>query len=248
MSVGVRRTMRRPLSAVNKLRENLMKLTQLLAVSAALVAAESQAATVLVSHDRVVFQDAIVGGYTVETFTDASHFPIASGVLNSETETSVDNGPAIHVGDIQPGATYSTPVGPGYFFNIDAGGGFQGGFLDGFYSGLSNRVLTVTFDQGVSAFGFDANQLTPNLNVELLFADQSSAQYSFIVGGYGFYGFSALDTKIVGAKIGGQGNGTFAFAVDNVTFSEVAAVPEPEAYALLLAGLMVVGAVARRRA
>ena len=36
-------------------------------------------------------------------------------------------------GDIAAGVTYSTPVGDSFFFNIDAGGGFVGGFLDGFY-------------------------------------------------------------------------------------------------------------------
>lgn len=228
-----------------------MKFNQLMAAGVALFAAQSYAASASVSFDRVAFESAIVGPYTVETFTDASHFPISTGVLNSTTELAVEVGPPIHAGDIQPGATYSSPVGPSFFFNIDAGGGFVGGFLDGFYSGLPDRALTIAFDHGVSAFGFDTNQLTPNVNVELLFADQTTQLHSFQVTGPLFLGFNALDAAIVGAKIGGQGNQTsFAFAVDNVTFNSpsVTAVPEPEALAMVIAGFAMLGVLARRRA
>lgn len=89
---------------------------------------------------------------TVEDFTSTAHFPINSGVLNSAT-----NEAGITPGTIKSGVTYLTPLpGSGIFFNIDAGGGFDGGFLDTLDR---NRVLTITFDNDIQYFGFDTNKV-----------------------------------------------------------------------------------------
>ncbi len=209
-------------------------------------AANANAGTATLTNDRAAFEAALVGPFTVETFGSVYSFPISTGVLNSATELAVTNGAPIHAGSILPGVTYSTPVGDSFFFNIDTGGGFDGGFLDGFYGGLANRKLTVKFDQPVSAFGFDSNSLAATQEVTLKFTDNSTQTFSATPnGGMTFFGFmgSAIDS----VSIGSTDPRAFAFAVDNVTFGKTSAVPEPESYAMVLGGLMVAGTLLRRR-
>ena len=67
-----------------------------------------------------------------------------------------------------------------------------------------------------------------------------SATPTFLASGYA----GLVDEVIVSSTADGQGN----FAMDDFTFSTAAqAVPEPGSYALLLAGLGAIGAIARRR-
>ena len=74
------------------------------------------------------------------------------------------DGPPITPGLIHPGVTYSTPVGTDNFFNIDLGGGFTGGFLDGLFS---SKPLTITFDNAQNGFGFDASPYSGTFNVTI---------------------------------------------------------------------------------
>jgi hypothetical protein len=198
--------------------------------------------------DRASFEAAVGEPMGVEDFGNTFRFPITTGVLNSQTDLVVQFGPPITPGLILPGVTYSTPVGESFFFNIDSAGGFDGGFLDGFYGGDPNRRLTVTFDAPTRAFGFDTNSLAPNLEVVVTFADATQQSYGVFITGspLRFFGFvSQGGADIVSATIGGNDNGLFAFAIDN--FTSPAVVPEPGSALLLLAGLAAVGAVVRRR-
>ena len=97
-----------------------MRLTFYCLTLVAIVAlAPSASADVITTHtDRATFEAAAGVPLTVEDFTDTAHFPITSGVLNSLTTDA-----GLQPGDIEEGVTYSTPVGQGNFFNIDAGGG-----------------------------------------------------------------------------------------------------------------------------
>ncbi|MGZ3239102.1 MAG: PEP-CTERM sorting domain-containing protein [Burkholderiaceae bacterium] len=54
---------------------------------------------------------------------------------------------------------------------------------------------------------------------------------------------NAADTTYANAN----GNSTFSFDGNNLTYTIAAAVPEPSSYAMLLAGLMLVGGIAARR-
>lgn len=225
-----------------------MKFPSLIASAIALtLAANAHAGSATLTNDRTAFEAALVGPFTVETFGGVYSFPISTGVLNSATELAVSNGAPIHAGDIKPGVTYSTPVGESFFFNIDTGGGFTGGFLDGFYGGLPDRKLTVKFDQPVNAFGFDGNYLGGTQQVTIKFTDSSTQTFAAApVGGMTFFGFtgSAIDSVTIGSANNGS---SFAFAVDNVTFGKTSAVPEPESYAMVMGGLLVAGTLLRRR-
>jgi len=205
------------------------------------------AGSITAYSDRATFTAAVGGSPTVETFGDVPRFPIPTGVLNSSTNLAVDFGPPITPGLIQPGVTYSTPIGTGLFFNIDGGGGYTGGFLDSLSSGLP---LTVIFDGPVSGFGFDTNGLmgsTFDLTINFL----SGSPYFDLWQTPGFFGFTSSSQDIVSAVIVGRG-GNFGFDLDNFTYSDVGpgttVVPLPAPLLLLATGLFTLGMFGRRKA
>jgi PEP-CTERM motif len=173
---------------------------------------------------------------TVENFTPTTHFPISTGILNSSTNLP---GIGIVPGTIQPGVTYSTPVGNGSFFNIDGSGGFTGGFLDTVTGG--NRVLTITFDSPATFFGFDTNTLVSSMGMAINFASGPAflATITPTSGTPSFFGFVSTATDITSLTLSGPG--TFSFALDNFRFGEgsgvAASVPVPGTLLLLGAGL-----------
>lgn len=197
----------------------------------------ANAGSITTFSDRSNFNTAVgATPLTIEDFTDTSHFPISTGILNSQTNLVVDFGSPIEPGDIEPGVTYSTPIGTNYSFNIDALAGFDGGFLDGFFGGDPNRVLTVDFDNNISAFGFDTNYtMGSDFNLTIKFTSGPDFVQNFSTtnsADLGFFGFQSSAADIQTAVIDGNGNGTFAFAVDNFTFT---AVPEPNSAVSVLA-------------
>jgi hypothetical protein len=206
-------------------------------------ASTAEAVLITTFSDRNNFNAAV--GTTpliVEDFTDTSHFPISTGILNSQTDITVESGPPIKPGDIEPGVTYSTPIGSSNFFNIDAGGGLIGGFLDGFFGGNPNRVLTIDFDNSVSAFGFDTNFLMgSNFDLTIKFESGLDFVQNFLVNEsfneVQFFGFQSNEVNIESVVIDGNGNNLFAFALDNFTFtnSQDVTIPEPSLVLGLLA-------------
>ena len=196
--------------------------------------------------DRPTFEAAIGGPGTLEDFTSTSHYPISTGILNSATNLPEIN---LYPGDIKPGVTYSTPIGTSFFFNIDTGVGYSGGFLDGFYGDDPNRKLTITFDNPVKGFGFDTNfEMGEYFDVQINFLSDSPVTQRYNVSGpMEFFGFASTSSDILSAVIGGQGNFSFAFALDNFEFGGTATqVPEPptqvpEPATALLLGVGLVG-------
>lgn len=180
----------------------------------------------------------------IEDFTDYIHYPITTGILNSQTNLVVKNGSPIRPGDIKPGATYSTPIGTGSFFNIDAGNEYNGGFLDAFPSSDFNRTLTIDFDKNVSAFGFDTNNLMGNdFNLTIKFSSGGNFVQNFLVSNsesLQFFGFQSdafdIQSVIIDGNTDRSDVSPFAFALDNFTFTTV---PEPSSLCgTVLAGFM----------
>lgn len=204
------------------------------------------AGTITTYLTRPEFNAAVDGPLTIEDFTDGSHFPISTGILNSETNLVVESGTPILPGDIQPGVTYSRPIEISYFFNIDAGGGFEGGFLDGFRIGDPDPV-TMTFDGPVQAFGFDTNDLMgTSFQVTIFFTEGGPFVETYDVGqnlDLKFFGFVSSLTDIVAAQVQGFGEPVFDFAFDNFTFTQ----PIPEPASFLLLGVGTFGALAWTR-
>jgi PEP-CTERM motif len=222
-------------------------------LSFALVASSANAAIVQYAN-RGAFTTA-TGAASIETFTSSFHFPLPGGTLNFATTCPACNGGPIAPGSILGGVTYSTEVfsNNGFYFNIDAGGGFVGGFLDSLVESDPRRTLTVAFDALQNGFGFDTNVLMGNFRVDV-FGDSNAALGSFnyaSANGLTFFGFGSTAANIRSARIASTSGG-FNFALDNFTFDGTlipgpAGVPEPAVWALMIAGFGLVGAAARRR-
>jgi hypothetical protein len=200
-----------------------------------LSAGVAEAGSITTFTSRSAF-GAALGPTTTDTFGDTFGFPISTGVLDAATSLVPANGGPIPRGTVQPGVTYSTPIGSGNFFNIDANSGFTGGFLDGGLGGTGRNPLTVRFDRPVLGFGFDTNPLMgTTFRVSILF--QSGARFTSVspisdAGPTVFFGFMSSMADIVSVQILGRG-GSFDFAVDNFAVARAPAVPEPSAMGLL---------------
>ncbi len=209
----------------------------------ALTLAPAWAGTISTYNDRSAFESA-AGTVTVEDFTSTFHFPITIGSLNSQT-----NLPDIGItpGLIQAGVTYSAavPNSGANYFNIDAGGGFSGGFLDTLNV---PRPITVTFDQPNAAFGFDTNSLAGSLTVTIFFADLSSTTFfTPAIDQMSFFGYQSSAADITSAVISGNSD-TFGAAFDNFTFTNgVTNTPEPNTLLLLAPALGVLAVIRKRQ-
>jgi hypothetical protein len=202
---------------------DFMRLTFCCLTLVAIVAlAPAASADVITTYtDRPTFEAAAGVPLTVEDFTDTAHFPLTSGVLNSLTTDA-----GLQPGDIEEGVTYSTPVGQGNFFNIDAGGGYVGGFLDGFNP--SDRDVTIVFHEAdpgtprtVKAFGFDLGGLdATDIDVRIQFDGGPDQVFNVAYVPFGFWGFVSDAQDIKGVVISNN-NSFFGFDFDNFTYDAV---------------------------
>ncbi len=219
-------------------------------IGVALLASSAQASAAVVLYGHAATFRARAQPTIIETFTSGAHFPILSGVLDNMTTEA-----GLVPGDIQAGVRYSTlrHNASEYFFNIDSGGGFSGGFLDSLYdpSGDPRRALDIAFDTPQYSFGFDTNALMGAFTVSIFDANGMFDTYQFgalPTQTMRFFGFG-VDTPIIHrVRIQGSHPGV-NFAIDNINFGaqSAALIPEPAQWVMLVAGFGMGGVALRSR-
>lgn len=147
---------------------------------------------------------------------------------------------------------YYASVDDGYFvFGLNDNSTFKMSSLQASFIG--NGQTSFPAVSGILVLqGFDANFAALGASVQVPLSGPTNGQFSFsnasFTGAFANLEFSAV--RILGYACDAAGNcnrsGNLAnFAVDNITVTT--AVPEPSTYGLMAAGLLAVGAIARRR-
>lgn len=194
---------------------------------------------------------------------------LTSHAAASWIDWQTKNSGTLTIGGNSIGVTLSGPamdlVNGDYYYNNGATGGTSAG---GTYGGLAPSDLirvsgtgtfTLTFDQAiVDPYIALVSVGQPGLGVSYNFG----SDYTLISKGgnyWGYNGYTEAGNSFIGREFNGvlQFDGTFSsltFSVGNPEFwhgfnvGAVAAVPEPETYAMLLGGLGLVALARRRRA
>lgn len=169
-----------------------------------------------------------VAAPTVITFDDID---AGSGVLmtNGYAGLDWDNFYVLNAAATYPGSGYAYGAisAPNVIFNGYAG---QASFSSASAFNLLTIQVTKAWLSGVTHFdGYVGDTLTYSLNV-------SSSKTTPVLATFNWLGVNKVTIS--------DGNGTYHTVLDNVT---IEAVPEPETYAMVLAGLGLVGFAARRR-
>jgi hypothetical protein len=169
--------------------------------------------------------------YTV--FTDRTLWVAAVG--GSFSEETFSTGTTTGFSIEQVGTEHSTGISDGVFHDRTQ---------------LDDDYTNYNFNAPITAFGanWDLAPGGPGQGLQLYFGGTSVAPEitnTYTGGFFGLVSTTAFSTVSVHS-------GTFDGAgethnVDNVVFGNVSAVPEPESYALMLAGLALMGTIARRR-
>lgn len=155
--------------------------------------------------------------------------------------------------------------GPG-FNGAPAGNGFANGVVSGSWVATNSGGSDVSFQSlaGGSKFNFDSTYLAAawynGLKVDITGYRDGVQVYSTTTGPLSFneqlliFNWTSIDKVMFhsqqnsGTVIDNQSTYNHAFVMDNLSISAVAApVPEPEIYAMMLAGLGLMGFMGRRR-
>lgn len=126
--------------------------------------------------------------------------------------------------------------------NGDAFSGYNGSSYNAtisFASAVSNLTLDVSRSSGSQAG--DTFTLDSYLGSTLL------SSQTVVLGAINSWSTVAAAGSVDSIVLSGNGSGFHPFGVDNIRWDVQAPVPEPETYALMLLGLGVVAAIARRR-
>lgn len=114
-----------------------------------------------------------------------------------------------------------------------------------FLAAITNGSFTV--DGSLTGTGLTEGVNAIRLNANATNATPDFAEYNGVRSGLASFGGYKSHVANVANWTVDTTNGTYTATVPNTTAFSVAVVPEPEQYAMLLAGLGVIGAVARRR-
>lgn len=201
--------------------------------AAALCALQAQAYTASITPNT---STSAVAGVTVETFEGAAVFARSGGTVYNYADGSLTGDGIYLLNSVSAQPKHFEGTVQDHWFSVAAGQSasitFAGGTsYVGFLWGSVDTYNTVSFYNGeslIASYVGGANGLA-NFEVPVGNGNQAASQY--------FNFFAPSITKVTFASSGN------AFEIDNVA----AAVPEPETYALMAAGLVAVAFMSRRQ-
>lgn len=172
-----------------------------------------------------------------------------NGMVSSFTTESFDNSGAASntlAGNLFAGLSFGANI-----YTSEAYGGsfanFSGTSITNF-NPCCTAITSFSFASlaSAAAFAFVTNNGISTFTAKLYGnAVESFSAATSTSNGTNYYGFSGIVFDSIEIQSGGSNN---AYALDNLQVSQVSAVPEPTTYAMLLAGLGLLGFAARRKA